>query len=87
MLLLFGGPVMLSLDYNTTMNASFLPNALDNKHRSIIEFSPLERPVISVEAFVAPSATVAGKVELWDKSSVWYDSVIRGTKSLTSLSR
>ena len=38
-----------------------------------------QRPKVSANAFVAPSATVVGEVELWDKVSVWYGAVIRGT--------
>lgn len=38
-----------------------------------------QRPKVSPNAFVAPSATVVGEVELWDKVSVWYGAVIRGT--------
>ena len=37
-----------------------------------------QRPRVSPNAFVAPSATVVGEVELWDKVSVWYGAVIRG---------
>jgi len=33
---------------------------------------------VSTEAFVAPSATLIGQVELADKSGVWYNSVLRG---------
>jgi len=35
-------------------------------------------PVISPDAFVAPSATVIGQVELHDKTGVWYNAVLRG---------
>jgi len=37
-----------------------------------------QRPKVSPSAFVAPSATVVGEVELWDKASIWYGAVIRG---------
>eukprot|EP00656_Telonema_subtile_P003282 TRINITY_DN1149_c0_g1_i4.p2 TRINITY_DN1149_c0_g1~~TRINITY_DN1149_c0_g1_i4.p2 ORF type:complete len:239 (-),score=28.12 TRINITY_DN1149_c0_g1_i4:259-975(-) len=35
-------------------------------------------PLISAETYVAPSATVVGQVELYDKVVVWYNAVIRG---------
>lgn len=37
-----------------------------------------EGPKISDEVFVAPSATVVGKVELMKHSSVWFGAVLRG---------
>lgn len=37
-----------------------------------------QKPRISASAFVAPSASVIGNVELWDKVSIWYGAVIRG---------
>jgi gamma-carbonic anhydrase len=37
-----------------------------------------QRPRIATNAFVAPSASVIGTVELWDKVSVWYGAVVRG---------
>lgn len=35
-------------------------------------------------AFIAPSATVIGKVSIGANSSVWYGAVIRGKKRITS---
>ena len=37
-----------------------------------------QKPKVAANAFVAPSASVIGDVELWDKVSVWYGAVIRG---------
>jgi gamma-carbonic anhydrase len=37
-----------------------------------------KRPRIASNSWVAPSASVIGEVELWDKSSVWYGAVIKG---------
>jgi gamma-carbonic anhydrase len=37
-----------------------------------------KRPVIAADAFVAPSATVIGEVELAEGASVWYGCVLRG---------
>jgi len=62
-----------------------------DKHKSIMEIpgkslaSPLNesmKPIIHERAFVAPSATVVGNVELWDFVSVWYGVVIRADVNL-----
>lgn len=42
-------------------------------------------PEIADDAFIAPSATLTGAVEVWDKSSVWYDCVIRGDSNLVRI--
>ncbi len=44
-----------------------------------------QRPRVATNAFVAPSATVVGEVELWDKVSVWYGAVIRGDRNSVSI--
>ncbi len=63
------------LDY-TPFNQ--LIHAADNKHTTLVNL-PGMRPQISSESFVAPSATLVGNVEVWDRASVWYDCVINGT--------
>ena len=35
-------------------------------------------PYIAVDAYVAPNAVIAGAVDVFDASSVWYGSVLRG---------
>merc|ERR1711998_679263 len=35
-------------------------------------------PLISTETYIAPSATVVGQFELYDKVVVWYNAVVRG---------
>ncbi|KAI5056396.1 hypothetical protein GOP47_0028214 [Adiantum capillus-veneris] len=35
-------------------------------------------PYIAVDAYVAPNTVIAGAVDVWDASSVWYGSVVRG---------
>ena len=37
-----------------------------------------KHPVVAVDAFVAPSASVIGDVKIADKASVWYNCVLRG---------
>jgi carbonic anhydrase/acetyltransferase-like protein (isoleucine patch superfamily) len=39
-------------------------------------------PVIEESAFVAPSASIVGNVQIGEKSSIWYGCVLRG-KPLT----
>ena len=42
-------------------------------------------PHISNFAFVAPSATLCGSVEVWDYASVWSDVVVRGDVRLVRI--
>merc|ERR1711879_231577 len=39
-------------------------------------------PKLASDVFIAPCATVAGNVELWDGASVWYGSVVRSEWNL-----
>lgn len=48
-----------------------------SRHRQVMNLFD-QRPKVSASAFVAPSASVIGNVELWDKVSIWYGAVIRG---------
>jgi len=50
---------------------------LYNKHRQVVQFSFSRKPTIATDAFVAPSATLAGHIQVWPKSSIWYDCVLR----------
>ena len=43
------------------------------------------RPVAANDAFVAPNATVVGRVELRDEASVWYGAVVRGDHADVSI--
>jgi len=40
-----------------------------------------KKPVVDKEAFVAPSASVIGDVEIGQGSSIWYGCVLRGKLS------
>eukprot|EP01118_Nematostelium_gracile_P003131 TRINITY_DN13566_c0_g1_i1.p1 TRINITY_DN13566_c0_g1~~TRINITY_DN13566_c0_g1_i1.p1 ORF type:complete len:265 (-),score=75.22 TRINITY_DN13566_c0_g1_i1:84-878(-) len=53
------------------------PPVLGNVHKKIKPFQG-QRPSIGQGAWVAPSAVVVGKVEIGEKSSLWYGSVVRG---------
>lgn len=35
-------------------------------------------PIVAVDAFVAPNAVLAGAVDIQDRATVWYGSVLRG---------
>ncbi len=51
-----------------------------SRHRQVSNLFD-QRPRVASNAFVAPSATVVGEVELWDKVSIWYGAVIRGDRN------
>ncbi len=44
-------------------------------------------PTIAASAYVAPSASVIGKVILADHSSVWFGAVLRGDNEIISIGR
>ena len=48
-----------------------------SRHRKLMNLYN-KRPVVAVDTFVAPNASVIGDVNIGDKSSVWYGAVIRG---------
>lgn len=48
-----------------------------SRHRSVMNLFQ-KYPVIENNAFIAPSATVVGQVQILDSSSVWYGAVVRG---------
>jgi carbonic anhydrase/acetyltransferase-like protein (isoleucine patch superfamily) len=43
----------------------------------MVPLSTHQSPLASRDAFVAPSAVAAGKVEVWDRASVWYGTTLR----------
>lgn len=43
-------------------------------------------PIVDKEAFVAPSASVIGNVQIGRGSSIWYGCVLRGEQMLLSSS-
>jgi len=57
-----------------------------DKHKQRIDFDigfyGRMQPRVSNDAFVAPSATLAGNVEVWDNASIWYGVTIRGDRHL-----
>jgi len=45
----------------------------------------LESPKTELAAFVAPNATIVGRVELAKDSSVWFGAILRGDNDLVSI--
>jgi len=62
-----------------------------DKHRTLIDLEGTSiasniKPRLTTEiantSFIAPSATVAGNVELWDNSSIWYGCIVKADVNL-----
>jgi len=56
---------------------TFTPLEEYSKHRTVIPLYDLH-PKISRDAFIAPTATVIGEVEICIRAQIWYNAVIRG---------
>jgi hypothetical protein len=52
----------------------------DSKHTTI-QMSGRIVPKIAADAFIAPSATLIGNIEVWDFASIWYNCVIKGNST------
>jgi len=50
-------------------------------HRPIMLLYGTQKPYVPHDAFIAPSATIAGNVTCWDTASVWYGAVVRGDRN------
>jgi hypothetical protein len=48
-----------------------------NTARSLLPLGDTH-PVVAIDAWVAPNATVVGDVHVQDRASVWYGAVLRG---------
>ena len=48
---------------------------------------PRRHPVVATDAFVAPNATVVGRVAVNAQSSVWYGAVVRGDLNTVTIGR
>ncbi len=48
-----------------------------SRHRAVANLGSL-KPSLPRNGFIAPNATIAGAVELGERSSVWYGAVLRG---------
>lgn len=51
----------------------------------ILSLPNLPAPVVAASAFVAPGAVLVGRVILGERSSVWYNSVLRAEQEMISL--
>lgn len=51
-----------------------------SRHRPVMNLYD-KRPLVAVDAFVAPSASVIGEVLLYERVSVWYGAVLRADKN------
>ena len=61
-----------------------LSSSAVSRHRPMMKYGE-RRPVAANDAFVAPNATVVGRVELRDEASVWYGAVVRGDHADVSI--
>lgn len=57
-------------------------SALVSRHRTLMNVFD-KAPVVDKDAFVAPSASVIGDVQIGRGSSIWYGCVLRGKVCLT----
>merc|ERR1711974_129499 len=48
-----------------------------SKHKQRIDFGQYSRAQVASDSFVAPCATLAGKVEVWHHASIWYRVTIK----------
>jgi len=55
-----------------------------SRHRPIMKIYD-KNPILAVDTFVAPNASIIGKVLTHDKSSVWYGAILRADKSKIKL--
>jgi hypothetical protein len=68
-------------------SVAFFPHVAcfsDGWHRRDVEID-YKGPHVSNYAFVAPSASLSGLVEVWDYASVWSDAVVRGDVRLVRI--
>jgi hypothetical protein len=49
-----------------------------SRHRPVMNIYD-KKPIVAIDVFVAPNASVIGQVLLLGEVSVWYGAVIRGT--------
>ena len=61
-----------------------LSSSAVSRHRPMMKYGE-RRPVAANDAFVAPNATVVGRVELRDEASIWYGAVVRGDHADVSI--
>lgn len=57
-----------------------------SRHRTVMNLYD-QHPIVSPDVFVAPNASVVGRVSIGSKSSVWYGAVIRGDLNTVTIGR
>jgi len=50
-----------------------------NKHKQVVQLEG-KFPLIAIDTFIAPDATIIGNVEIMNKASVWYNCVINAKR-------
>jgi len=60
-----------------SLEGKFYEEAQLSQHKRLVTFDNV-KPSIGQHAWIAPNASVIGKVEIGAQSSVWYGSVLRG---------
>ncbi|EPS62312.1 hypothetical protein M569_12479, partial [Genlisea aurea] len=61
---------------STVQGGYFVPETI-SKHRTLLALSE-KTPIVDKDAFIAPSSSVIGDVQVGSGSSIWYGAVLRG---------
>lgn len=61
----------------STFQAGYFIQEHVSRHRTLMNFND-KSPAVDKDAFIAPSASVIGDVQVGQGSSIWYGSVLRG---------
>lgn len=61
----------------STFQAGYFIEEHVSRHRTLMNFND-KSPAVDKDAFIAPSASVIGDVQVGQGSSIWYGSVLRG---------
>lgn len=76
------GQALDRLGLTVAENEKFLETY--SRHRPVMSLFD-KRPVIAAGVFIAPNASVVGKVLILNNASIWYGAVIRGDKNKISI--
>ena len=55
-----------------------------SRHRTVLSLYD-KTPTVAAGAWVAPSATLVGEVEVAEKASVWYSAVVKGDEGKVTI--
>ncbi len=70
--------ILVSLYLHTTYNTRTVSN-----HQTLMALNG-HIPSLGANVFVAPSASVLGRVQVGENSSIWYNAVLRGRDDLSN---